>query len=655
MSPNLLTTFFIFLCAGAMPCTLFAETILLKSGKVIEGKILEQSPAGIKIDFAGVTLFYYTEEVQAIDGKSVSSAIQQTGIQAVSSDKKFFAQNIEAALKTTKRIHVISNEALHVSEAVSSASEYIVDIDFTNKIMKISSHIRTLTLPTHILEFYKKLILQNQLAQARKKGLSEQKQKELRDAFELKFKEIVEVFKTKIEKLQNTIIDMYVFQDSLVLNVADKWAKIKDPSFLRFWSEASFSSAVQDPLVLSDSLRTITNLDIKNLLPLSLLREEAAFTVSDSNMSVEDCYVLDVDQKVVEDKMKKSFLMSVSEKTQHRQLQPELVFDAATVRFFISKKNFLPLRYEAQTQFAAVTKEFVAVRKQDMSFEITSDFSYPSESLVLPQEAQTAIVVSSPMEALNKVTGDLFKLDAPAIEALSRGDKLADEGKYDLAITEYKSALAQVPEGSIDKVFILNQLGYMYRNMEEFDQALATFQQGLDSVGKLRLTHSPVTEFIARLDKIEATLHYHVGDVYMATGKFSQALAAFDKAIALHPLVDAYQNKAVVYRLMGKYKESIEACKETLKVDPSFGKAYSSMGWAYGSLGDFKNEIECQKEAIKRWPNFMFAYYRLGEAYERLGDNAAAAKTYETALAVEPDNMSLRQALQKVNSKFGKE
>jgi len=138
----------------------------------------------------------------------------------------------------------------------------------------------------------------------------------------------------------------------------------------------------------------------------------------------------------------------------------------------------------------------------------------------------------------------------------------------------------------------------------------------------------------------------------MATGKFTQALDSFNKAITFYPLVDAYQNKSIVYRLMGKYNESIGACKETLKIDPSFGKAYSTMGWAYGLLDDTQNEIACQKEAIKRWPNFVFAYYRLGQAYEQLPDNAMAAKTYEAALIIEPDSIALRQALQNVKSKL---
>lgn len=47
----------------------FAETILLKSGKTIDGKIVEKTDKYIKIDFDGIPLTYYFEDIQSIDGQ----------------------------------------------------------------------------------------------------------------------------------------------------------------------------------------------------------------------------------------------------------------------------------------------------------------------------------------------------------------------------------------------------------------------------------------------------------------------------------------------------------------------------------------------------------------------------------------------------------
>lgn len=45
-----------------------AEAIVLKSGKTIEGKLLEKTDEYIKIDFQGVPLRYYFDEIDSIDG-----------------------------------------------------------------------------------------------------------------------------------------------------------------------------------------------------------------------------------------------------------------------------------------------------------------------------------------------------------------------------------------------------------------------------------------------------------------------------------------------------------------------------------------------------------------------------------------------------------
>ncbi len=46
----------------------FAETIALKSGKTIEGEIIEQTEEYIKIDFHGVPLTYYMEDIENASG-----------------------------------------------------------------------------------------------------------------------------------------------------------------------------------------------------------------------------------------------------------------------------------------------------------------------------------------------------------------------------------------------------------------------------------------------------------------------------------------------------------------------------------------------------------------------------------------------------------
>jgi tetratricopeptide (TPR) repeat protein len=57
--------------------TSFAETILLKSGKTVEGAITEKTDKYIKVDYLGVPLTYYLDEIESIDGNPVTSASQK--------------------------------------------------------------------------------------------------------------------------------------------------------------------------------------------------------------------------------------------------------------------------------------------------------------------------------------------------------------------------------------------------------------------------------------------------------------------------------------------------------------------------------------------------------------------------------------------------
>jgi len=59
---SLATLFFFF------PFCLLAETIILKSGKTIKGRIIEKTEEYIKIDFYGVPITYYFEEIESIHG-----------------------------------------------------------------------------------------------------------------------------------------------------------------------------------------------------------------------------------------------------------------------------------------------------------------------------------------------------------------------------------------------------------------------------------------------------------------------------------------------------------------------------------------------------------------------------------------------------------
>ena len=51
----------------------FAETIELKSGKVIRGKIIERTGRYVKVDVSGAVLTYFLEEIAKIEEMPVAA------------------------------------------------------------------------------------------------------------------------------------------------------------------------------------------------------------------------------------------------------------------------------------------------------------------------------------------------------------------------------------------------------------------------------------------------------------------------------------------------------------------------------------------------------------------------------------------------------
>jgi hypothetical protein len=56
---------------------LFSETIVLKSGSSLEGKIIERTDEYIKIDFQGIPLTYYFDQISTIDGQKIQQPLPE--------------------------------------------------------------------------------------------------------------------------------------------------------------------------------------------------------------------------------------------------------------------------------------------------------------------------------------------------------------------------------------------------------------------------------------------------------------------------------------------------------------------------------------------------------------------------------------------------
>jgi len=62
----------------------FCETIVLKSGRTVEGKILEKTDKYIKVDIEGIPITYYLDDIESINGaKEVSSSVNKNNFAGI--------------------------------------------------------------------------------------------------------------------------------------------------------------------------------------------------------------------------------------------------------------------------------------------------------------------------------------------------------------------------------------------------------------------------------------------------------------------------------------------------------------------------------------------------------------------------------------------
>ncbi|MBI5145176.1 MAG: tetratricopeptide repeat protein [Candidatus Omnitrophica bacterium] len=74
--------------------------------------------------------------------------------------------------------------------------------------------------------------------------------------------------------------------------------------------------------------------------------------------------------------------------------------------------------------------------------------------------------------------------------------------------------------------------------------------------------------------------------------------------------------------------------ERTLKYNPESGKAYNELALEYEEVGRFKEAVSAYKNAIKYMPDALGAYFNLANLYRRLGKKEESANIYNKAIEI---------------------
>ncbi len=145
-----------------------------------------------------------------------------------------------------------------------------------------------------------------------------------------------------------------------------------------------------------------------------------------------------------------------------------------------------------------------------------------------------------------------------------------------------------------------------------------------------------------------ADAFHKAGFRLLTAGLYREAIDLFQKALQKDPhRNNSYFNIGACYEYLGEYEAALENYRRELTVDPDDEDVAYRLGRVYVKMNDFDQAVPLLEGALQKeeTPN---RYYYLGRARLGLGQVAAARRSFERGLELDPDNDRLRRALEEM-------
>ena len=274
----------------------------------------------------------------------------------------------------------------------------------------------------------------------------------------------------------------------------------------------------------------------------------------------------------------------------------------------------------------------------------------------------------------------------PADPKLDQGRELLKSGQYQEALSLLSEAAAMEPANpvvqnylgeayfrlkkyqeaadalnraiSLDPGYLLPHvgLGIVYETIGETEKAKTEFAEAL-RIGSTSPDASEVKFAADRLKRIEVREHLSKGRTLYGAGKSEEALAEYNLAIAKdadNP--QANMAAGLIYKELNRLKESYEAFKKVIEVQPGNVRAHLNMGELHGTAGALEAAIASFREVIRLAPGsreagmaeFFIKSSEEGLAVRKLFEDASvlmkneryddAVDTYRKILEKQPEN-----------------
>ena len=231
----------------------------------------------------------------------------------------------------------------------------------------------------------------------------------------------------------------------------------------------------------------------------------------------------------------------------------------------------------------------------------------------------------------------------------NRGDAYNHKGDYDLAITDYNTAIQFNPNA---KTYISRGVTYAIKG--SYDHAIKDFDTAI------KLEHNSAEAYYYRggiwlylqeWDKARMDLSAAKGmgvDVVSSFHSTYESVADFERkqnvqlpedivvlltSEELEPdNADMYNTRGLIYSESGDYNQAIAAFAKAIELNPESATAHHNRGNAYRAKGEIGKAIADYSQAIVLKPKVAESYYIRGEAWLRIGKWEEAQRDLTAAI-----------------------
>lgn len=198
------------------------------------------------------------------------------------------------------------------------------------------------------------------------------------------------------------------------------------------------------------------------------------------------------------------------------------------------------------------------------------------------------------------------------------------KGDHAAARLLYQRNLKRYPE-HVDSLYML---GTLYAEQGDLQKASNYLLQAAE-----RAPRSPM-------------IQNNLGNVYLQSGEYDEAVLCYQKTLKIDASVtQANYNLGQAFAQLGKLHEAIACYEKSVQQQPHYFSAWFNLGKMALVLGQYEKAIAAFRKALVIQPNSLLTMHSLGSALAVDDKNDEAISCYERLLEVKPEDESAKHAL----------